>query len=143
MQSIHNPSVAEVFKKYPPDMRKRLLFLRTLVLQTADELQVGKIEETLRWGEPSYIAKQGSAIRMDWKERDPEHYALYFNCNTTLVETFEVLYGHLFCYEGNRAIVFTRMELIPVKQLKHCIGLSLQYHRLKHLPLLGSKAITS
>lgn len=143
MQSIHNPSVAEVFKKYPPDMRKRLLFLRTLVLQTAAELQLGEIEETLRWGEPSYIAKQGSAIRMDWKARDPEHYALYFNCNTTLVETFEALYGHLFCYEGNRAIIFTRMELIPVKQLKHCIGLSLQYHRLKHLPLLGSKAITS
>src|SRR6187431_193550 len=137
MQTIQNPAVAEVFNKYPPNMRKKLLFLRRLILETAAELNVGEVEETLKWGEPSYIAKQGSTIRMDWKARDPEHYALYFNCKTILVETFEALYGHLFCYEGNRAIIFTRMELIPVKQLKHCIGLSLCYHRIKHLPLLG------
>lgn len=138
MQTIHNPAVAEVFKQYPPDMRKKLLFLRTLIFQTAAELDLGEVEETLKWGEPSYIVKQGSAIRMDWKPRDPEHYALYFNCNTTLIETFEALYGYLFHYEGKRAIIFTRAELIPVKQLKHCIGLALQYHRLKHLPLLGA-----
>ena len=139
MQAIHNPAVADVFKNYPPEMRKKLLFLRTLIFKTAAELDVGELEETLKWGEPSYIAKQGSTIRMDWKASDPEHYALYFNCNTTLVETFEALYGHLFCYEGKRAIVFTRMELIPLPQLRHCIGLSLQYHQLKHLPLLGAQ----
>lgn len=141
MQTIHNPAVAEIFKNYPPEMRKKLLFLRALIFETAVELDVDEVEETLKWGEPSYIVKQGSTIRMDWKPRDPEHYALYFNCKTTLVETFETLYGNLFCYEGNRAIVFTRLELIPVKQLKHCIALSLQYHRLKHLPLLGIHAL--
>jgi hypothetical protein len=139
MHAIRNPAVAGVFKKYPPEMRKKLLFLRTLILETAADLNLGDVEETLKWGEPSYLAKQGSAIRMDWKPRDPEHYALYFNCKTRLVETFEALYGYLFCYEGKRAIVFTRMELIPVTQLKHCIALSLQYHRLKHLPLLGAR----
>lgn len=138
---IHNPAVADVFKQYPPAMRKKLLFLRRLILQTADELQVGEIEETLCRGMPGYIAKQGSAIRMDWNVRDPEHYVLSFNCNTLLVKTFEALYGYLFRYEGSRAIVFTRMELIPVKQLKHCIALALQYHRIKHLPLLGAQII--
>jgi hypothetical protein len=141
MQTIHNPAVADVFNNYPPEMRKKLLFLRALIFETAVELNAGEIEETLKWGEPSYIAKQGSTIRMDWKPRAPEYYALYFNCKTTLVETFEALYGNLFCYEGNRAIIFTRLELIPVKQLKHCIALSLQYHRLKHLPLLGAQAL--
>ena len=141
MQTIHNPAVADVFNNYPPEMRKKLLFLRALIFETAADLDVGEVEETLKWGEPSYIAKQGSTIRMDWKPRDPEHYALYFNCKTTLVETFEALYGNLFCYEGNRAIIFTRLELIPVKQLKQCIALALQYHRLKHLPLLGGKAL--
>ncbi len=141
MQTIHNPAVADIFKKYSPEMRKKLLFLRTLIFETAADLDIGEIEETLKWGEPSYIAKQGSTIRMDWKPLDPEHYALYFNCKTTLVETFEALYGNLFCYQGNRAIIFTRLELIPVKQLKHCIALTLQYHRLKHLPLLGAHAL--
>jgi len=141
MQAIHNPAVADVFNNYPSAMRKKLLFLRALIFETAAELNVGVIEETLKWGEPSYIAKQGSTIRMDWKPRAPEHYALYFNCKTTLVETYEALYGNLFCYEGNRAIIFTRLELVPVKQLKHCIALSLQYHRLKHLPLLGARAL--
>lgn len=138
MKKIHNPAVAEAFEKYPLDMRKKLLFLRQLILETAVELNVGELEETLKWGEPSYIARQGSTIRMDWKVRDPEHYALHFNCKTRLVETFEILYGYLFCYQGNGAIIFTRNELIPVRQLKHCIGLSLCYHRIKHLPLLGA-----
>ena len=145
INKIHNPIVADVFKQYPPDMRKKLLFLRKLILETAIELGVGELEEALKWGEPSYIATntstKGSAIRLGWSARDHEHYSIYFNCNTTLVKTFEALYGYLFRYEGNRAIVFTRMELIPVKQLKHCISLALQYHRIKHLPLLGADII--
>ncbi len=56
MQAIHNPAVADVFNNYPPEMRKKLLFLRALIFETAAELDVGEIEETLKWGEPSYIA---------------------------------------------------------------------------------------
>lgn len=47
----------------------------------------GEIEETLKWGEPADMTKNGagSTIRLDWKPKHPDHYALYFNCKTTPV----------------------------------------------------------
>lgn len=139
MDTITNQAVAAVFNNYPEPYRKKLLRLRQLVLDTATETDgVSPVEETLRWGEPSYLTETGSTIRMDWKPAKPEQYALYFHCKTRLVETFRELYGDQFHFEGNRAIVFQKTDNIPVNELKHCIILSLTYHKCKHLPLLGA-----
>ncbi len=116
-----------------------MMFIRQLVLDTALETDgVLDIEETLKWGEPSFITKNGSTIRMDWKKSKPEQYALYFHCKTKLIDTFKELYRDLFIFAGNRAIVFNENDIIPVNELKHCISLSLNYHNIKHLPLLGA-----
>jgi hypothetical protein len=109
-----------------------------LVLDTASETEgVGAVEETLKWGEPSYVTKSGSTVRMDWKKSSPHQYAMYFHCKTKLVDTFKELYRDKFIFEGNRAIVFNEDDEIPINELKHCISLSLTYHRRKHLPMLG------
>ena len=139
MSEMENPEVLEVFNNYPEPIRQKLMFLRQLVLDTASETEgVVSLEEALKWGEPSYLAKSGSAIRMGWKRSKPDQYALYFNCKTKLVDTFKELYNGLFKFEGNRAIVFNENDEIPVSELKHCISLSLKYHRIKHLPMLGA-----
>lgn len=138
MEHIKDPDVAEVFRDYPQPMRKNLLRLRQIVLDTAAETDgVTRLEETLKWGEPSYITKTGSTIRMGLKKSNPDQYALYFNCKSRLVDTFKERYGSEFSFEGNRAIVFDKDEEIPVDELKHCISLALTYHRIKHLPMLG------
>lgn len=87
--------------------------------------------------EPSYLTKSGSTIRMDWKKSDPKQYAMYFHCKTKLVDTFKEIYRDKFNFEGNRAIVFSEDEEVPIEELKHCIALSLTYHSKKHLPMLG------
>ncbi len=118
--------------------RERLPLRGADDLDTAAELVgVKDLEETLKWGEPSYLTKGGSALRMDWKEKAPEQYAIYFNCNTSLVATFKEVYGDVFAFEGNRAIVFGETDQLPTDELKHCISLALTYHRAKHLPMLG------
>lgn len=133
-----NPEVAAVFKLYPKHIRQKLQFLRQLVLDTASETEgVGFVEETLKWGEPSYVSKGGSTIRMDWKDKYPHQYAVYFHCKTRLVDTFKELYRDKFKFDGNRAIVFNEGDEIPIEELKHCIELSLTYHSRKHLPMLG------
>ncbi len=112
--------------------------LRQLILDVAaDTPGVGDVEETLKWGEPSYLVECGSTVRIGWKASRPEYYAVYFNCNTKLVDTFREVYSELFTFEGNRAIVFHRQETVPTRALKHCIALALEYHKKKHLPLLG------
>jgi len=74
---------------------------------------------------------------MDWKTKTPHQYAMYFNCNTSLVETFKSVYGNLFKYEKNRAILFSLDDEIPKKELKDCIEMALKYHTLKNKPFLG------
>lgn len=138
MDKINNPEVAKVFNHYPKRIRPKLLFLRQLVIETASETEgVDRLEESLKWGEPSYLTKCGSTIRMDWKKSKPDKYYLFFHCKTKLVRTFKERYRDKFKFEGNRAIVFHEDEDIPVEELKHCITLSLTYHRIKHLPALG------
>jgi len=117
---------------------KKLLFLRQLILETASETDgIDKIEETVKWGEPSYLTKNGSTVRIDWKKSNPKQYAMYFHCKTKLVDTFKEIYSGLFNFEDNRAIVFSENDEIPVEELKHCIMLSLTYHNIKHLSMLG------
>ncbi|KEQ21837.1 hypothetical protein ET33_30585 [Paenibacillus tyrfis] len=138
MSAIKNTKVEEVFEQYPKQIQSRLLILRQLILDTAIETEgVGHVDETLKWGEPSYITKKGSTIRIGWKPSSPDHYAMYFNCNTKLVDTFKEVYRELFHYEGNRAIVFAENDEIPVDELKQCIASALTYHTRKHLPMLG------
>jgi len=138
MSTIKNKEVGKVFDNYPKEIRKKLMLLRKLVIDTASETEgVNSIEETLKWGEPSYLTKGGSTIRMDWKESKPDQYAIYFNCKTKLVDTFKERYKDEFKYEGNRAIVFHKNDTIPINELKHCILLALTYHSIKNLPMLG------
>ena len=139
MDSIENVNVARKFQSYPEEMRPKLMHLRQLILDVAaDTPDIGDLEETLKWGEPSYLAKGGSTLRIDWKESSPEHYAMYFNCNTKLVDTFKEIYSDSLKFEGNRAIVFHSKDTVPEGAIKHCIAVALQYHQLKHLPLLGA-----
>ncbi|RTE54320.1 DUF1801 domain-containing protein [Arenibacter aquaticus] len=139
MEVISDPKVKTVFNNYPTVVRKQLNNLRKLVLETAAEIEeVKKLEETLKWGEPSYLTKYGSTIRMDWKEKNPDQFAIYFKCTSKLVPTFKTIYGDKFNFEGNRAIVFKLQDKIPEAELKHCISLALTYHKVKHMPLLGA-----
>jgi len=139
LELINNPAVEKVFDNYPKQIRPKLKHLRQLILDTASEIEdIGILEETLKWGEPSYLVKNGSTIRIDYKKSKPEQYAMYFKCTSQLVSTFKMLYGNTFSFEENRAIVFKLNEKIPDSELKHCISLALTYHRIKHLPMLGT-----
>ena len=133
MKPITNPAVARAFEAYPPNMRRKLLALRELILETAAATEgVGELDEALKWGEPAFLTAEsgsGSTVRIDWKASKPDQYAMYFNCQTTLVETFKTLFPREFNYEGNRAIVFKESAPIPQDALAFCVAAALTYHR--------------
>ena len=132
-----NPKVNEIFTAYPKNVLEKMQYLRALVVETAEEEGIDELEETLKWGEPSFVTKNGSTFRMDWKEKSPDQYAMYFQCTSRLVDTFRMVFDHKFQYEGNRAIVFQLNQKIPEMELKECIKVSLTYHKVKHLLTLG------
>lgn len=131
-------NVKQKFETYPPNIAVRLNTIRELIYNVAKQDNISHITETLKWGEPSYTSKIGSTIRFDWKVKCPDQYSIYFNCRTSLSETFKEIYGDTFKYEGNRAIVFQIDQTLPIKELGHCISMSLRYKKIKHLYLLGA-----
>ncbi len=139
MKSNISKQVADVTADYPSDAKAVFIRVRQLVLDVAkDTVGVDKTEETLKWGEPSYLAEGGSTVRMKWSDKKPEHFSLYFNCNSILVETFRELYQDEFEYDGNRAMSFSIDKPVPEDALKHCLSMAMQYHKLKKLPLMGN-----
>lgn len=132
-----DPRATAVFANYPDNVRDKMMALRALVIEVAEEMDIANLEETLKWGEPSYLTKHGSTLRMDWKAKKPDHYALYFKCTSRLVETFRIVFKGKLQFEGKRAIVFTLDQSIPKDEIKQCIKATLQYHKVKNDITLG------
>jgi hypothetical protein len=133
-----DPAVDAVFGVYPKPLKAKLLALRRLILDTAAATKgVGELQETLKWGQPSYLTsntKSGSTIRIDRVKASVNQYAVYFHCQTDLVPTFRELYPKQLTYAGNRAIIFNAADAIPEAALRHCVGLALTYHLRKRKP---------
>ncbi len=130
--------VKEKIDSYPEDIKLLILQLRKIVFSVAEDLNLGKIDEALKWGEPSYQVKSGSPVRMDWKPKNPNRYFLFFHCQTKLVDTFRELYPEILELDGNRAIVLGVNKAMPQKVIRHCIELAMTYKNIRHLPLLGA-----
>ncbi len=130
-QSSQPPAVAAVFREKTAPVQAKLMRLRKLVLDTAAKMDGVAVEETLKWGQPSYLAKGGSTIRIDAAKGDPARVALYFICHTDLIATFRELYPEL-DYDGNRAILLEVRGKFPEDALRHCISLALSYRKRRH-----------
>jgi hypothetical protein len=127
-----DPAVDAVFAAYPKPLKAKLLALRRLIFDTAKTTEgVGALQETLKWGQPSYLTsetKSGSTIRIDQVKSAANQYAVYFHCQTDLVETFRELYPRELSYGGNRSILLNAQDEIPETPLRHCVALALTYH---------------
>jgi len=133
-----NIEIQAKFAGYPLAAVQQLEAVRQLIFAVAAKHKLGTVEESLKWGEASYVVKGGSAIRIDWKPKAPAVIKLYVHCQTCLIATFREIYPAEFSYEGNRAMVIPIDATIGNGPLSHCLQMALQYHSLKHLPLLGT-----
>jgi hypothetical protein len=134
--------VAEVFDAFPKSVRSRLFDVRELIFKTAAELRdVGPLTEALRWGEPAYLTEatgSGSTIRLGKLNGSDEYCAVFFNCRTTLVETFRDQFPESFGFEKNRAIVLKVSGALPKRPLAMCLSMALTY-RMRSKLKNGSK----
>ena len=132
MTPFRDPNVKAVFDDYPAKLRSPLMGLREMILKTAVETDgVGKLVETLKWGEPAYLPAKpgiGTTIRINALKGSADRYAMFVNCQTTLVATFRELYTDIFEFEGKRALILNVGKRLPAKALQHCIALALTYH---------------
>ena len=127
-----DPAVAAIFGSYPATVRGPLLAVRALILATAAQTPgVGAVVETLKWGQPAYLPAQphiGTTIRIDRLKTDAAGYAVFFHCQTRLVDDFRKIFRETFAFEGNRAILLSAREAVDEAALCHCFELALTYH---------------
>lgn len=125
--------VAAAFAAFPADVRARLMEIRGLTFATASTTEgVGPLTETLKWGEPAYLTEatgSGATIRLGQVGSAPSQCAVFFNCRTTLVETFRERFPEVFRFQKNRAILLDPSGPLPRTELALCIGMALVYHR--------------
>lgn len=132
MTPFASAAVQERFAGYPSADRRRLMAIRETILDVAAGTDgVGPIEETLKWGQPSYLTpatRSGTTLRID--AHPDGGVAIYVHCQTDLVDTFRSRYPALI-YEGTRCVRLPADTPVPEAQLRHMIALTLTYHARK------------
>ena len=124
-------AVAEQFAALPEHEREKMLALRQLIFEIAAETPgVGRLQETLKWGQPAYLTQEtrsGSTIRLGKPKEGG--IAIYTHCQTTLMRDFQSIFPDEFTYEGNRAIHFYEDEPLQLDTLRLLIRNALTYHQ--------------
>ena len=127
---FQDPEVKARFDVFPDAARGGLLTLRRLIFDVAGSLpEVGRLEETLKWGQPAYLTPEtraGSTIRLGLPKTGG--FAIYAHCQTTLISEFRELFPDDFDYEGNRAVRFRDAGAIAPDKLRILIARALTYH---------------
>ncbi len=125
-----DPNVEAAFAAFPEPQRTGLLALRRLIFETAAEMpEVGTLEETLKWGQPSYLTpetKSGSTLRLGVPKQGG--FAIYAHCQTTIISGFREFFPEDFVFEGNRAVRFTDPGALAADKLTLLIRRALTYH---------------
>ena len=120
--------VAAAFDALPEAPRRALMDVREMIFEVAaNDDRIGPLEEALRWGEPAYLTakkKTGSTLRLG-VEKASGRPAIFFNCNTTLVEEFRQKFDKTLSYSKNRAV---HVDGAGQEALRDCITAALTYH---------------
>lgn len=114
-----SPDAARCFALNDPEARKGLLTLRALIFSTAEQLpQIGRLEETLRWGQPAYLTpdtKAGTTLRLG--PHKAARFALFVPCQSRVIPDYIAAFPAWDRIDGTRAVLFERAE--DVEPLRH------------------------
>lgn len=135
LRPFASDEVKAVFDGYSGETREALLRLRELVFDVAENTDgVGELEETLKWGQPSYLTpktKSGTTVRISYIGSEPGSYGIFVHCTTTLVPAYREMYSDVLNFDGTRGIILNTDEDPPEDVLRHYIELALTYHSRK------------
>jgi len=128
---VAHPDIATAFNVVAdPLARDGMVRLRALILATAADLpQIGRLEETLRWGQPAYLTpdtKAATTLRLGVPKA--ARFALFVHCRTSLISDFTAAFPARDRIEGTRAVLFDDPTQIDPKRHGWLICQALTYH---------------
>lgn len=128
MTPFANDQVAAAFAAMPSEPRDGLLRLRELIFEVARDLpNAPAVEETLKWGQPAYLTRKGSTIRLGVPKSGG--FALFVHCQSRLIPDYEVAFPMADRIEGTRAVLFDAADQIDAGRHGWLIARALTYHQ--------------
>lgn len=114
-----------VIEGYPRQTREGVLALRRLIFEVAHGLPA-PLEETLKWGQPAYLAPKGTTLRLGAHKE--ARFALFAHCQSKVISTYAAAFPGWDRLDGNRAVLFDHPRQIEPERLSHLIRHALTYH---------------
>lgn len=125
---VATPAVTAVFDNLAPPVRAHLLILRALIFDIAATLPVGRIEESLKWGQPSYTTpdtKSATPIRLGVTKGGDV--AIFTHCQSSVMSDFRALAPPDMRFDGNRALHLSPDQPVPADAVAPLIRAALTY----------------
>ncbi len=114
------PAVKAAFEKLPDGPRADLMQVREMILGSGVT-----VEEALRWGQPAYLAKKGTTIRLGVTKAGLP--SVFTHCQSSVMGDVQAVAGAGHNWDGNRGLSWTQGEL-PDEVLRLIIQRALGYH---------------
>ncbi len=133
--SVHPPysntGIADAYARFSDPERTILLAVRRLIYRLATETTgVGAIEESLKWGSPSYLAvspRTGTPLRLDRHTGDENTVGIYVHCQSRVMEQFKVVHPSSPRTLGARALLLHTDKALPTAALCDFLLIALTY----------------
>lgn len=128
---FESKDVHAYFIKQSKQVKEAMLYLRNLIYSVSRHSDlIGEIEETLKWGEPSYInglPRTGTTLRLAPTGNSEHELGLFVHCQTSLIDSFKEMHPTL-DYQGNRCLLLDINNLPDQTIIEHFVFLAMTYH---------------
>ena len=125
-----NQKVAAAYAAFPQDSLAIAIALRELVLETARTMpEVGPVTESLKWGQPSYVVKKGTALRIAVPKGGG--CGLYAHCQSGVIAHYAATVAGPDKIDGTRGVIFQTVDDVVPERLRLLIRHALTYHKAK------------
>jgi Domain of unknown function (DU1801) len=129
--------ILAAYSSLPEEIMKAALTIRDRIFALAQQhAEIGQVEETLKWGMPSYLTKSpksGTPIRLGCNA-DANTLGIYVHCQTQVVDNFrettpaDLLVESKITTEKSRAIHLPAKTPLPNSVIDKFLYEALTYH---------------
>jgi hypothetical protein len=126
--AFQTPAIKSAYDAFDEGPRAALLALRDLIFDTADALPVGAIEESLKWGQPSYTtagSRAATPIRLGVTKTGDV--GMFTHCQSTVMSDFRALAPTDMRFDGNRGLLLEPNDTLPLDDITPLIRAALTY----------------
>lgn len=120
------------YARFDDVMKMRLLQIRQMIFDiAAQDKAIGPINETLKWGEPSYLTEQtksGTTIRLSNVKNKPDQCGIYVHCQISLISEFRDNFSEELEFSGNRAVLIDIHKPLNEDLIEMFLQKALTYH---------------